>query len=396
MAAGVSPVALGRVVPTGLAAAVRAGKDSGGGGLRLVFELLDDAFRRRYVATFAEVDGLIDGTAFLEGVEVSHFRDFIGCGHFMVGRDGDVAGGNEVIAIVETDGDAALFVAAEDDKTRGFHKLVFELGTAGVGTTRAVRRIDVLEDHSFALGLAEFFIGLNLVVRGYGGADPAQRGLLGRDHHDETGEAVDVTTLAHVMSFDFEEVEGMEDVTNRFAIDEQIVGDLRNGLTDGFRDGDDESAAVDAGDGIALFADHEPSSVDLFLEAVFFAEQEMGQLFLVDGIEELAADAAITSFIASLGIGSLSFRTVSVAFGGFGGDEFGESLGGFGETHRMLGLGSSREGVAAAAVGEADDVTFTARFDGGVIDFVGVSFAVLEGGGLECGACGCHGMMGLV
>ena len=66
----------------------------------------------------------------------------------------------------------------------------------------------------------------------------------------------------------------MERVAHGLAVDEDIEGDVFDRFTDGIRNGDDESPAVDAGDFIALLADHEAAAVVFFLEAVGSAGEQ--------------------------------------------------------------------------------------------------------------------------
>jgi hypothetical protein len=79
-----------------------------------------------------------------------------------------------------------------------------------------------------------------------------------------------------------------------------------------------------------------------------------------------------------------------VALGELGSDELVEDLGGFGEAHRVGGLGAVVQCLAPSAVCEGHDVAFAAGLDGGVIFLVGVAFAEMERGGLEGGDGGCH------
>ncbi len=112
----------------------------------------------------------------------------------------------------------------------------------------------------------------------------------------------------------------MEYVAHGFAVDEYIAWDLFNGLTDGVGDGDDQSPAVDSGDGVALFADHEAATVVLFLEAMGATGEQATEFGFIDGVKELAADAAVLSFVAGLLVGlffAIGDGVVLIAFGQF-------------------------------------------------------------------------------
>ena len=71
-----------------------------GDGFGFIFQLSGGAVGVRDVVPLAEVNGLVDGAAFPIGVEVADFDDGAGVGDVMVGWDGDVAGGNQLVAIV--------------------------------------------------------------------------------------------------------------------------------------------------------------------------------------------------------------------------------------------------------------------------------------------------------
>ena len=306
----------------------------------------------------------------------------------MVGWDGDIAGGNQLIAIVETEHDAALGVDVGDDEGGALDELEFQLRSAGVRAARAVGCVHVFEDDSFAIGGAEFFEDIDLVVGCEGGADPAQGGLPNRDHHHQAGEAIDVAALTEVVALHFQQVEGMEGIAHGFAINEDIERDLLEGFTDRIRDGNDESPAVDAGNGVALLADHESAAVVFFLKAVTVVAQQQGNVGQIDGVEELAANAAVGSFFASLLVGlgiACAGSTVLIALGELRGNELLVGLGGIGKGHRVVGLGAGGQRVATSAISEGNKVTFAAWFNGGVIDFVGIALAIMQRGGLDGG-----------
>ena len=221
----------------------------------LILELIDGAVCGGDVGAGTEVDGLVDAAAFFEGVEVADFANFSDFWDCVVGWDGDVAGGDEFVAVVEAEGDAAFEVDAGDDEGRAFDELEFELGSAGVGAARAVGGMDVLEDDALAVGDAEFFVDLDFVLRIDGGAGPAQGTEPGWYASCQDLEAFEVSEVAEVAAIEFQEVEGVEGVAYGFAVDEDIAEVVGDGFTDGIGDGDDESPAVDAGDFVALFAD---------------------------------------------------------------------------------------------------------------------------------------------
>ncbi len=85
----------------------------------------------------------------------------------------------------------------------------------------------------------------------------------------------------------------MKGVTDRLTVDEDIHGEFLECVADGFRDGDEESTAVDAGDLVPALPDHEATSVELLLEADGIAAEEAVEFGFVNRVEELAADAAV-------------------------------------------------------------------------------------------------------
>jgi len=126
----------------------------------LVLELVGGAFAGRDVAALADIDGLVDGTAFSESIEVLHLTDFTYCRNRVVGRNGDVSCRHQLIVIamavafIESERDTAFGIAGGDDEGRGFDELGLQLRSTRVWTTRAVGSIYMLEDHAFAVALA--------------------------------------------------------------------------------------------------------------------------------------------------------------------------------------------------------------------------------------------------
>lgn len=99
------------------------------------------------------------------------------------------------------------------------------------------------------------------------------------------------------------------------------------------------------------------------------------------GIEQLATDAAVATFVAGLSIrcflagGSVG---VLIALGELGGDEFVEDLGGFAHAQCLWGFGPGLQGAAATTVGKCHDVARVLGLDGSMVDFIGVAFAAVE------------------
>ena len=73
------------------------------GGLLLlgfIFQLLGGAVGGGDVVAFAEIDGLVDGSAFPVGVEVSTLDDRADPWDWLIGWDGDVAGGLQSLGLL--------------------------------------------------------------------------------------------------------------------------------------------------------------------------------------------------------------------------------------------------------------------------------------------------------
>jgi len=73
--------------------------------------------------------------------------------------------------------------------------------------------------------------------------------------------------------------------------------------------------AVDAGDLVALLANHEPASVVLCLEAMAGAIEQTVEFRFLSGIEELAADAAVGAVVVGGAVGLAGLTDRAVAFG---------------------------------------------------------------------------------
>lgn len=372
--------------------------ESGGGGvgIALVFELFDHAFGGGDVAAPAAVNRLIDAAAFPEGVEVLRIDHVANGGDLMVRRNGDVAGGNHGFAIVEAERHAASGIDGGDHKRGAFDELELQLRSAGVGASGAVGCVEFLEHDALAAAFLQLLEGGELVIEIDGGADPTERGQVWRDGGHQPREPVHVALHAQAAAVEFEQVENMERVAHGFAIDEDIDGNVFDGFTDGPWDGDDEATAVDAGDFIALLADHQAAAVVFLLEAEVGRLDERADLGVFDGVEQLAADAGVGALVAALLIDRRRRIAGAVTLGDLGLHQLVEGLGGFVKRHRMRGFRSGGERAAASSVGEGHEVTLAFRFDGGVIDLVGGALAEMERGGLDGGGGGLHGVWGLV
>lgn len=86
-------------------------------------------------------------------------------------------------------------------------------------------------------------------VRFEGCAHPAEGREVCWNGHDKPGETVEVAAaVAEEVALHFQQVEGVDHIAHGLAADEDIERDLLDGFTDGIRNSDDESPAVDAGD----------------------------------------------------------------------------------------------------------------------------------------------------
>lgn len=115
-------------------------------------------------------------------------------------------------------------------------------------------------------------------------------------------------------------------------------------------------------------------------------------MVLIDGVEELAADAGVFACVASVrnhpGFLVLIVCQV-VAFGNFLADNFVVDGCRLGKGDNVLSLASGGEGVASPSVCKGDEVALAFRFDSDVVFFIGFALAEMEGG---AGDVGVHGI----
>ena len=345
---------------------------SGGSGcrLRLELELVQGAFGRLDVIAGAYVNRLVDAAALLMRIEVTNLHQVADGRDVMVRWNRDVAGTHEPVFVIQAQRDTAFGVVAVDDEGRALDELELQMRAAGIGTARTEGRFEFLEDNAFTVREPEFLVDLDLVVGIDHRADPTESREVRWNHHDQPGEPIDVATLAMVLAVHFQQVEGVERVAHGLAIEKHVLRDLRNRLADWFGHGDDQAPAVDAGDGIALLADHEPAAVMLFLEAMTATGEQTPDLAFFNGIGELAADAAVSALVAGLPGVLVSLDPVLISLGELRRHELVVNLRGLGQGDGMLGLGADVERVAAPTVGECNDVAFAFRLDGGMVFFV--------------------------
>src|SRR5512135_661427 len=93
----------------------------------LVLELGHDAFELCDVLPRAQINRLIEGIAFPEGVEIADLHYLTRSRHFEARRNGDVAHRNPAVAIEQPQFDAPLVVDLRDHGRTGGVELVFEL-----------------------------------------------------------------------------------------------------------------------------------------------------------------------------------------------------------------------------------------------------------------------------
>lgn len=129
--------------------------NSAGGGHGFVFELVGAALVGEDVAARADIHRLIDRPAFAERVHVSNIHDVTRSRDWMVGGDGDVAGGDQVVAIIQSEADAAFGVVAGNDKRRTLDELEFQLCAARIRSPRTERSFEVFEHNPFCAMLTK-------------------------------------------------------------------------------------------------------------------------------------------------------------------------------------------------------------------------------------------------
>ena len=85
----------------------------------------------------------------------------------------------------------------------------------------------------------------------------------------------------------------MEVVSDYFTVEQEAAWVFRGTADDRLRNRSGESQAVDAGDLVTVLSDEQAATIQLLLHPVVGVEQELVELLFVDGIEELALDAAM-------------------------------------------------------------------------------------------------------
>ena len=108
----------------------------------------------RDVFAFTEVDGLVEATAFGEGIEVANLCDASNGRDIVVGWDCDVACGFHLMGlwtVEETDANAPFGVVPGDEARGCLVELVFQLAASAIGSPGGVRSIDVLEGYPLSL-----------------------------------------------------------------------------------------------------------------------------------------------------------------------------------------------------------------------------------------------------
>ena len=124
------------------------------------------------------------------------------------------------------------------------------------------------------------------------------------DQPGQQVEPVDVGLLAVVDAGAFQHVEDVEDVAHGLAVEQAVAGQAHGLTGDGLRDGDDQSLAVDAFDGVAAFAEHQAFAVVLLLRAVERIDEQVAERVVVGhGFEQLRVDAGGAAFVAGVLVG---------------------------------------------------------------------------------------------
>lgn len=83
---------------------------------RLVFELREQALTRIDIIARAEIHRLMQGIAVPIRVEIPHLDNCADCGDVVIGRDGDVAAGNQVPAPEQTNLHASLGIYSGNNR----------------------------------------------------------------------------------------------------------------------------------------------------------------------------------------------------------------------------------------------------------------------------------------
>ena len=142
----------------------------------------------------------------------------------MVRWDRDIASRDQRVDVVQAKLNAPLGISPDDHEGRRLDELEFQLGAAGVGSAYTERGIQILEDNTLATVLAVGLECCPLVSWICNGGHRSQVRVPRFKDHQQPGTAMQVTLLAEVVAFEFQQVEGMESIADCLAVDQDIEG----------------------------------------------------------------------------------------------------------------------------------------------------------------------------
>jgi len=181
---------------------------------------------------------LKEDTAFRERVEVTHLDRGPDVRESLIGRDGNITSRDDLPVIgPDTKRDTASGIVTHDDNEGGFDEFELSLIASGGRTPGRVVSRQSFEDNAlcvFGLQLVEKRTLLDSAeVRRHPG-DSFRPSL--REEIQQVDDAPAIGLRGQVIVTPLQEVEDMQDVPNRLAIEEVITRKLQGRRLDGFRD----------------------------------------------------------------------------------------------------------------------------------------------------------------
>ncbi len=257
-------------------------------------------------------------------------------------------------------------------------ELVLELTATAVGTTGRVRRVLVFEHHaflSFVLEMLEPASGLRWEEHPH---LPDMGMIKGVEHVPHPQISHRERQMTHVLRDDGEQVEGMEGVSHRFTIENEVSRVFCCVACDPVRNRGGESQAVDAGDFVAVLSEDQTAAIELLLHPVVGIEQELVELLFVDGGEELALNACV--FVGRVRWrGGVCVGSGHVALGHLFADELVVDVFGDGVFDRRCCFAAGAERGAAPAIGEVYEIPGILGTDASLVHFVRGTGAKVQG-----------------
>ena len=168
----------------------------------------------------------------------------------------------------------------------------------------------------------------------------------------------------------------MEPVTDGFAIQSDIYGQLREVSDPLLGQANGQTATIEADDRWPDLLDQNPATIELLLQAPVLAGDERINLAKVDRIEQLREQPGTANFT---GLVTAAGLARGVALGHLFAYQTVEDRQCACGIDRSASLAAGGKGRSTATVGDIDNKAFANGFNAGLVNFVGVSLAIIQG-----------------